>query len=159
MKKIFYLICFLLLIGCNGYKPIFSKKNVNYFIADIDIIKNNRISRDIKKKLQAYKNEDYRKKAYFLKINSEKNNLIVSKDSRGNPKIYKMIIKVDIDIIEKEKRHYFNIDRPVSTIKLEESFSYNNQSNKFDLNRYKKNIEENLTNKIYEKIILQLQIM
>ena len=50
MKKIIYLISFFLIVGCNGYKPIFSKKNVNYFIADIEITKNNKVSREIKKK-------------------------------------------------------------------------------------------------------------
>ena len=159
MKKIIYLISFFLIVGCNGYKPIFSKKNVNYFIADIEITKNNKVSREIKKKLQIYKNKDYRKKAYFLKINSNKEDLIVSKDSKGNPKIYQMTIRVDIEIIEKEKRHYFNTDRLVSTMNFVENFNYNNQTSKLDLNRYKKNIEENLTNKIYENVILKLQTM
>ena len=113
----------------------------------------------LKKKLQIYKNKDYRKKAYFLKINSNKEDLIVSKDSKGNPKIYQMTIRVDIEIIEKEKRHYFNTDRLVSTMNFVENFNYNNQTSKLDLNRYKKNIEENLTNKIYENVILKLQTM
>ncbi len=157
MKKLIYLISFLLLIGCNGYAPIFSKKNVDYYIAEIEITQSNKISREIKKKLQAYKNEDFRKKAYFIKINSNKKNLIVSKDSKGDPKIFQMTINVDIEVIEKEKRHYFNFDKLVKTINLQENFNYNNQANKFDLKNYKKNIEENLTNKIYENIILQLQ--
>ena len=70
-----------------------------------------------------------------------------------------MTIRVDIEIIEKEKRHYFNTDRLVSTMNFVENFNYNNQTSKLDLNRYKKNIEENLTNKIYENVILKLQTL
>ena len=37
-----------------------------------------------------------------------------------------------------------------------ESFAYNNKSNKFDLKKYERNIQNNLTNKIIENITLYL---
>ena len=39
-----------------------------------------------------------------------------------------------------------------------ESFSYGNQSNKFELNQYKKDVVTNLTNNIFEKLILDLKL-
>ena len=40
--------------------------------------------------------------------------------------------------------------------KIIDSFTYNNNSNKFELAQYQKNIEKNLTNKIAEEIIVFL---
>jgi len=37
------------------------------------------------------------------------------------------------------------------------SFNYNNDTNKFNLSRYEKNIEKNMINKIIEEIDLYLQ--
>ena len=39
---------------------------------------------------------------------------------------------------------------------INESFSFNNQSNKFELNQYKKNIKKNIASKIADRIILEL---
>ena len=43
------------------------------------------------------------------------------------------------------------------TYKFNEKFSYGNQSNKFEFEQYKKNIEKNLIEKIFDKLILKLR--
>ena len=40
-----------------------------------------------------------------------------------------------------------------------EIFSYNNNTNKFDLSRYERNIEDNMVNELIEKIIIYLQTL
>ena len=79
-----------------------------------------------------------------MEINALKSITIVSKDSKGDPKIYQMKIKVEVKIIE----NYKNIKQ----INFEEYFNYNNNSNKFELKQYEKNIEENLIEKNIENI-------
>ena len=37
-----------------------------------------------------------------------------------------------------------------------ENFKYNNTSNKFDLKKYENNIQQNLTNKIFQEMLLYL---
>ena len=44
-------------------------------------------------------------------------------------------------------------------IQIVEKFTFNNQSNKFELNQYKKSIQSTLVDKIYEKLILELRIL
>ena len=70
------------------------------------------------------------------------------RDSKGDPKIFVMNMSVDIEVIEsgltKSKR------------KFSEEFSYNNNENKFDLSRYEENIENNIINKLVERIISYL---
>ena len=42
-------------------------------------------------------------------------------------------------------------------LNFKENFTFNNQSNKLELNQYKKNMETNLINKIFENLILELR--
>ena len=44
-----------------------------------------------------------------------------------------------------------------NTHKFIEKFSYSNQTNKFEFEQYKKNIEKNLTDKIFDKLIFKLR--
>ena len=41
---------------------------------------------------------------------------------------------------------------------ISEEFSYKNKENKFDLSQYEMNIEQNLINKIIEKLIVYINI-
>ena len=62
-----------------------------------------------------------------------------------------MLINVSIAVIYDQKL--------IKKINLQESFNYSNSKNKFNLNQYKKEIEENLISKISEELILRLQIL
>ena len=85
-----------------------------------------------------------------IKINSKDDEIILSKDSR-EPLIF------EINIFTEIKIEFNNADNKV--LRFNEKFSFNNQSNKFDLKRYKDSIKENLTNKIFDEIILQLRLL
>ena len=47
-------------------------------------------------------------------------------------------------------------EKVIQTKSFESNFSYNNTSNKFDLNQYQSSIEKNLINIISEKISIYL---
>ena len=106
------------------------------------------IGSKIKKNLNIYKNVENKSIFYSLKINSDQKKNVVSKDAKGDPKIFEIQVLIDLTILENNK---------VKNKKnFKESFTYNNSTNKFSLKQYEKNIEENLIEKIVEKIIIYL---
>ena len=146
-KKIIIIISFLLLLSCD-YKPIFSSSNANFSITEIKLFGKKNIGSKIKKNLNIYKNAKNKSIFYSLEINSDQKKNIASKDTKGDPKIFEMQILVNLTILENNKIK--------NKKKFEESFAYNNSTDKFNLKQYEKNIEENLIEKIVEKIIIYL---
>ena len=147
MKKIILILSLLILTNC-GFKSILSTKNINFKINKIEIQNNDSISLKIKKRLQIYTKNDSPDKIYNLKINSKKNRAITSKDTKGNPLTYEIIISTELEI--------FIEDKFIKKIAFKKSFNYNNRSNKFDLKQYEKNNTTNLINQISENIIINL---
>jgi len=145
MKKIlvFLLLSSFLLLNNCGYESIYSKGSGNFFIKNIKIKTNDEINYKIKNRLKIFSNSNS-KNRYDLEIEALKSIRIVSKDSKGDPKIYQMNIKVKVKLIE----NYQNIKE----INFEEYFNYNNNSNKFELKQYEKNIEDNLIEKNIENL-------
>ena len=146
-KKITIIISFLLLLSC-GYKPIFSSSKANFSITEIKLLGKKSIGSKIKKNLNIYKNVENKSIFYSLKINSNQKKSVVSKDSKGDPKIFEIQVLIDLTILENNK-----IKRKKN---FTESFSYNNSTNKFDFHQYEKHIENNLIKKIITKITLYL---
>ena len=149
MKKIITILLLFTIFGCAGYEPIFSSKNFNFYIDEIEITSSDKISKKIKKKLKHYRIKKTDQKSYNLRINSTTQQKIISKDSKGDPLIYELEIKSNMVIISDSKK--------TTNLDFVEKFNFNNQSNKFELNQYKKKIEENLINIIYEKLIIKIQ--
>ena len=146
-KKIIIIISFLLLLSCD-YKPIFSSNNANFSITEIKLFGKKNIGSKIKKNLNIYKNVENKSIFYSLEINSDQKKNVVSKDAKGDPKIFEIQVLIDLTILENNK---------VKNKKnFKESFSYNNSTDKFSLNQYEKNIEDNLIEKIVAKIIIYL---
>ena len=146
-KKIIIIIFFLLLLSC-GYKPIFSSSKANFSITEIKLFGDIKIGSKIKKNLNIYKNAENKSIFYSLKIDTDQKKNVISKDAKGDPKIFEMQISVDLTILENNKIK--------NKKNFKESFTYNNSTNKFDLKRYEENIEDNLIKKIITKITLYL---
>ena len=149
MKKILILLQVVLAItltSCGGYKSIYSAKTHNFNITSIEIDENNEISSKIKNSLKLFSNLDS-KKEIIIKINSKKTVEITSKDAKGDPKTFAMTISLNLEIDHNGSKRN-NI--------FSETFGYNNKSNKFDLKKYERNIQNNLIEKILENITLYL---
>ena len=150
MKKIILILSLLILTNC-GFKSILSTKNINFKINKIEIQNNDSVSLKIKKRLQIYTKNDSPDKIYNLKINSKKNRVITSKDTKGNPLTYEITISTKLEI--------FIADKFIKKIAFKKSFNYNNRSNKFDLKQYEKNIKDNLIKKLSDEIIRYLNYL
>ena len=135
-----------MLTSC-GYRALYSNKNFNLKIVKIEKIKKNKLNLTIGKRLKNFSNNQALKKI-SLEIDTEKQIKVVSKDMQGNHSRYRMIIKLNINIIDNQNK---KINKNIT-----QQFSYNTNSNKFALSQYEKEIEEILINKIIDELIKDL---
>jgi len=133
-----------------GYEPMLSKKNLNNFnfsLREIVFEGDKVINLKIKENLSNYK-LNKSDKYFSLKIKSTSDKVILSKDLRGDPKTFKNITTLYVDVLVK--------DNIKNKLKFDASFNYNNNKNKFDLKSYERDIKENLAETIANKLILKL---
>ena len=99
LKKIFiFPIFFLFFLSC-GYTPIFSKKDVNFSIENIEFLGNKDVQEKISRELFSYKNKPDKEKKISLVITSSKNTTIASKNSKGEAQTNKISVDVNVKII------------------------------------------------------------
>ena len=142
----FLAVFFITVLSACSYKPIFSENNYNFEINEIIFSGERYVNRIIKNKLGLIKKvKDQDKKKYNLLINTNKKKLIVSKDSKGDPLKFDLIITTYYEINYEEKLLF---KKEVIKNKV-----YNNDIDKFKLEQNEKIILENLSEKISETII------
>ena len=147
MKKIF-LICLIFFIhNCTGYSPIFTSNQSNFYIEKIEINNNSKLLRKIIKDLKPYSTDNGKQKV-LLKLDLIKQENVIMRDAKGDPASYEIKLTLKADIITEKNTKKINFN---------ESFSFNNQSNKFELKQYKKNAELTIINKIFENLIMELR--
>tara|TARA_B100000767_G_C19583717_1_gene458440 strand:- start:103 stop:561 length:459 start_codon:yes stop_codon:yes gene_type:complete len=148
IKKItIYFIAIIFLSSC-GFKPIYSNNEVNFYLSKIEVSGEKSINNQITSSLKTYKNKKNKDNKFFINVSSTKEKKIVAKDSKGNASSFKLTINSQIIVVKNDKVE--------KSKKFSEDFIYNNRNKKFELKQYEKNIQENLTNKIIENIILYL---
>ena len=129
IKKIILLIFLIFISGC-GYKPILSTKDSNFAITNIKFVGDKSIATKIRNNFEIYKDTENKSKFYDLEILLNKEKKIITKDSKGNPKIFEIFVSANVVVLEN------NEIKNKKTIS--KSFSYNNSSDKFSLKRYEK---------------------
>tara|TARA_B100000787_G_C16115553_1_gene260145 strand:+ start:410 stop:874 length:465 start_codon:yes stop_codon:yes gene_type:complete len=149
LKKTFQIIFFLFISGC-GYEAIHSKKNaINYdfSISELSFIGDRDVNIKIKQKLNSYtlKQKD---KDFTLKITSSSEKIIIAKDISGDPTSFKSTITINVEVLKDDNFR--------NNLLIVENFNYNNNTNKFDLKRYEKEIKNNLAQTATDKLIFKL---
>jgi len=150
-NKILSFLIFLFLSSC-GYEAIYSKKNqINYdfSINELNFNKggDRQINIKLKEKLKGY-TQRQKDNNFKLRIFSTSKKSIIAKDAAGDATNFKIEIAVNIEVLKDNKfKNNFSII---------ESFNYNNNSDKFELKNYEKEIKSNLSNTISNKLILRL---
>ena len=148
-KKIFTFILLIFLSSC-GYEATYSVKNTknyNFSISKLSFIGDREINLKLKQKLNNYTRET-KDINFTLKITSTSEKIILAKDAAGDSTNFKIETIVNIDVFNKEKLK--------SNFIITESFNYDNNSNKFELKNYEKEIKRNLADIITEKLIFKL---
>ena len=148
MKKIFILLLFI--VNACGYQPIYKVNKIpnDIRIQEVELTGNKNISNQIFSKLPFIidKNNKLLEKIF---IDSNKNIIEASKDSKGQVTSYKIILSVKYKRLNKD-----NIIIEERDFKKE--FSYNSDNNKFNLKEHELKFERNLIDKIVEDIIIYL---
>ena len=142
MNKNIKLFFFLFLIGCS-YEPILLNKNPNFQFVEITTKGDKKVNKFIKKNLSEQNREGTK---YNILINSKKEKEIISSDSKGDPKVFKIKVNVIYDVVQNE-------DIIISNNSLEE-ITYNNIKDKLELLK----VEENILKTIARKVTNQISI-
>ena len=150
MQKKKFLLLFLLFLSSCGYDAIYSKKNstnYSFSISKLNFIGDRDVNLKMKERLNSYtlnkENKDFK-----IKISSTSSKTVAAKDTTGDATSFKntLIINVEISTNDKLKNSFV----------MSESFNYNNNSDKFSLKRYEREIKNNLAETISEKLIFKL---
>ena len=152
MKKnniIKILVLLFFITGC-GYSPIFSSKESNFSIKELRSEGNKKLNNIISNRLNNYKNLESNN-YYTVVISTNLEKEITSKDTKGNPKTFRLNIKSKINVKDLKG----NLNEKL----FSKSVNYNNKKNKFELKKYENEISANLAEKISEQIIIYLQSM
>ena len=148
MKKIF--IVFLLILTSCGYQPLYKTdqniKSLN--ISEVIYSGDQKINDVIYQKLPIVlvKNDESLNK---LSLDSEKEIIITSKNSKGQALSYRTIIKIKILVLNSNGDI---LDQKI----VQKNFSYNADENKFKFKEYQDKIEKNLIDTIIEDVIIHL---
>ena len=148
MKKLIFVVIALFMLNNCGYTPIYSSKNNNFYI-DISQKDKSKLNSKIENNIKKFSNQNS-ENIIQLEISSNKKINTISKDKKGDPSRFNMTISLTINILNKNN---YVINKTKS---FSEEFDYNNNSNKFTLKQYEKDIEDNLINKIVKESIIYL---
>ena len=146
-KNFILLIIFLFFLNGCGYSPVFSKKT-NFSIIELAVNGDKKINKIIINKLNNYKGLEA-EKSFLVIINNKFDKQISSKDSKGNPKTFKINVTSKIKVKNSNGEIYETM--------FSKSINYDNKSDKFDIKKYEAEIIKNFGNKISEEIIIYLQ--
>ena len=141
-KIINYTLLFLLLLSSCAYEPILNNKNYEF---SINIDKRNGDQKINSIIIENFYNLKGKEKKYDLTISSTKEKNIISKDSKGDPSIFELIINVNYSVKKNGKTLIVNT--------INRKTTYNNITDKFELENYEKNIINHLSRSISDKII------
>ena len=147
MNKIlnYILIFFLFTLSSCDYKHILSYKNYKFSINVDKITGDEKVNSIITNNLNNLKGNE---KEFYVTLSSKKEKNIISKDSKGDPSIFELIINVNYNVkLNGEIIIENNILRKTT---------YNNISDKFELENYEKNMIDNLSRNISDRIVFSI---
>ena len=148
MRKIF--ILFLFILGSCGYQPLYKINNevTNYKIKEFEFSGDKKLGIKISKKLPFVLVQNDKSLNKII-LDSNKNLIIASKDSKGQVTSYRATLIVKLKVLNNDGNI---IDEKI----LQKEFYYSADENKFKLEEYKDKIENNLIENIVQDIIMYL---
>lgn len=141
--KFLTLIWFLVFLSSCSYEPVYSLKNISFSIEKISS-KDTKLDRNFSEALKILSNTNANKK-FNLDIKSEKVKTIKTKNSKGDPEIYELTLKLSIQVTNQ-------MGKEINT-NLQRSINFNNETDKFKLRQYEKELEKILFNRLVEDVL------
>ena len=146
MNKVIKILIFLFILQGCSFEPILVNENFDFRFENIGSSGDKKINEIIKTNLLSRTNGD---KKYKINLYSTKDKQIVSSNSKGDPKNYKLQIKVDYKVLLNEKNIYEDTAVKQAT--------YNNITDKYELSQYENNITKILSENIAEELLLSIK--
>tara|TARA_B100000683_G_scaffold212158_1_gene206987 strand:+ start:1240 stop:1680 length:441 start_codon:yes stop_codon:yes gene_type:complete len=140
-----------LTIQC-GFTPLYSTKqrDINFSISEINFKGDKIINNYLKTNLSKYKNEDYEKK-FTIKTSTKYDKKTLSKDETANITDYELSVKTIFSISLNNKF--------IKEISISEKKEMNNQTDKFEEQKYERVIKQNFATSISNKLIIELLLI
>ena len=148
MKFLIPIVILSIILTSCGFKPIYGSKNSNFEIIEIINENENKNSFAIEKMVMTFSKQGAVNKVK-LEMSYKQTFSTILKDNKGDPSKKKLSISVNL-IVKNEK------DNVLTNKNFREEFSYDVQSDKFNMAQYEDNITNNLNNKISNDIIFLL---
>ena len=136
--NIFITLAFLVLSSC-GYKAVNNSENYNFQLKNIEIIGDKNINLYLDRNFKKFQNNNSTK-IFDIKLKSEINKTVTSKNSAGKDTSFSLEIVVDLKIFEKEEL--------LENINFRKNISYNNLDSQFELKQYENVLIKDLTDQI-----------
>ena len=150
LKKIIIILLSTLYLTSCGFTPIYSKKNLDFQINNIQFEGDREIKAILLSNLSAYKTKEKDRYNYDLNIKSEKKVEIASKNSKGEATVYKININSIVEIFLDDKllltKHYNN------------SSIYSSEKKIIKMKEVESRNLSNLSSKLASEIILTLSL-
>tara|TARA_B100001027_G_scaffold21366_1_gene12586 strand:+ start:24 stop:494 length:471 start_codon:yes stop_codon:yes gene_type:complete len=151
IKYLKYFLIFLFLYSC-GYTPIYKVNQKSNFGLDAIIFSGDKkIGRVIEKNLEKFRIKET-KNIFDADFVSSKTREVVTKDKKGDPSSFKLVVEVKLNLISKTNKKT-----------LEKSFiretTFDSMDNKFELDQYTNNIEKNMIFNILEDMNIFFNIV
>lgn len=150
LKKIIIILLSTLYLTSCGFTPIYSKKNLDFQINNIQFEGDREIKAILLSNLSAYKTKKKDKYNYDLNIKSEKKVEIASKNSKGEATVYKININSTVEVFLDDKllltKHYNN------------SSIYSSEKKIIKMKEVESRNLSNLSSKLASEIILTLSL-
>ena len=149
-KKIIIILLSTLYLTSCGFTPIYSKKNLDFQINNIQFEGDREVKAIVLSNLSAYKTKEKDKYNYDLNIKSEKKVEIASKNIKGEATVYKININSTVKVFLDDKllltKHYNN------------SSTYSSEKKIIKMKEVEYRNLSNLSSKLASEIILTLSL-
>ena len=148
MNNFFKFLAMIFLLQSCAYEPVYLNKNYNFkfleIISDGDVKINNSIKNYLKNNTNGSEN-------YNLYFKSIKRKEIVKYDTKGDPKIYKIIINLQYQVSLNGKK--------IIEDQIIKGTTYNNIKDKYELTQYENNVINNLSDNISRDILFAIKTL
>ena len=152
LKKIFLIVLLLFISSC-GYVAKYGQNNsssdslVDFSISKINFLGDRKINIKVREKLNRYILQT-KSRQIALDINSVSDTKVTARDVAGDPTGFNTIVRifVIVDLGNGVKRD----------LRFEENFKYNNDSDKYSLERYESELKRNMAEIICDKLLIRL---
>ena len=150
IKKIIIILLATLYLTSCGFTPIYSKKNLDFQINNIQFEGDREIKAILLSNLSVYKTKQKNKYNYDLNIKSEKKVEIASKNTKGEATVYKISINSTVEV--------FFDDKLLLTKHYNSSSIYSSEEKIIKMKEVESRNLSNLSSKLANEIILTLSL-